>query len=217
MLKCKWINLTIFWVESAFLLLQHSENLSATLQSRKLSASQAQSIARETVITLEKLRDHEYFLLLWKEVLTESNQLNIDEPTLGRKRKASRQIENVIVALQLVSFIKNSRIFPGKFTLKYWIYLLMQSKIDSYKGIRNARSYKKIYYENVLKTKVMRMSLKPFSATFQNSSETTSASTGTIFHCMSLSQRQPLSIITWCSKTAEYRWKGNYLPGNSVI
>ena len=140
MLKRKWINLTIFWVESAFLLLQHSENLSATLQSRKLSASQAQSIARETVITLEKLRDHEYFLLLWKEVLTESNQLNIDEPTLGRKRKASRQIENVIVALQLVSFIKNSRIFPGKFTLKYWIYLLMQSKIGSYKGIRNATS-----------------------------------------------------------------------------
>ena len=155
------------------------------MQNRKLSASQAQSIARETFITLEKLRDHDYFLLLWKEVLTEPNQLNIDEPTLGRKRKASRQIENVIVALQLVSFMKNLRIFPGKFTLKYWIYLLM----GSYKGIRNATSYKKIYYENVLKTKVTRMSLKPFSATFQNSSETTSASTGTIFHCMSLSQR----------------------------
>ena len=89
------------------------------------SASQAQSLARETFITLEKLRDHDYFLLLWKEVLTESNQLNVDEPTLGRKRKASRQIENVIVALQLVSFMKNFRIFPGKFTLKYWIYLLM--------------------------------------------------------------------------------------------
>ena len=185
MLKHRWINLAIFWVESAILLLRHSDNLSTTLQNRKLSASQAQSIARETFITLEKLRDHDYFLLLWKEVLTEPNQLNIDEPTLGRKRKASRQIENVIVALQLVSFMKNLRIFPGKFTLKYWIYLLM----GSYKGIRNATSYKKIYYENVLKTKVTRMSLKPFSATFQNSSETTSASTGTIFHCISLSQR----------------------------
>ena len=37
----------------------------------KLHASQAQSIARETVITLEKLRDDDYFLLFWKEVLTE--------------------------------------------------------------------------------------------------------------------------------------------------
>ena len=37
----------------------------------KLHASQAQSIARETVITLEKRRDDDYFLLFWKEVLTE--------------------------------------------------------------------------------------------------------------------------------------------------
>ena len=58
------------------------------MQSLKLSASQAESIARKTVITLEKLRDDDYFLLFWKEVLTESRQLDIDEPALGRKKES---------------------------------------------------------------------------------------------------------------------------------
>ena len=43
---------------------------------------------------MEKLRDDYYFLLFLKEVLTESRQLDIDEPALGRKRKASRRIED---------------------------------------------------------------------------------------------------------------------------
>ena len=61
--------------------LRHSDNLSAALQSPKLSAFQAQSIARETVITLEKPpRDNDCFLLFWKEVLIESKQLDIDQP-----------------------------------------------------------------------------------------------------------------------------------------
>ena len=77
-------------VKLAILLLRHSDNLSTSLPSPKLSASQAQSIARKTVITLLKLRDDDYFLLFWKEVLTESRQLYIDQPALGRKRKASR-------------------------------------------------------------------------------------------------------------------------------
>ena len=62
-----------FGVKLAILLLRHSDNLSTTLQSPKLSASQAQSIARKTVITLEKLRDDDYFLLFWKEVLSRDN------------------------------------------------------------------------------------------------------------------------------------------------
>ena len=61
------------------------------------SASQAQSITRETVITLEKLRDDDYFLLFWKEILTESKQLDIDAPALERKRKASRRIFDMVL------------------------------------------------------------------------------------------------------------------------
>ena len=33
-------------------------------------------------------------MLFWTEVLTELKQLDIDEPVLGRKRKASRRIED---------------------------------------------------------------------------------------------------------------------------
>ena len=83
-----------FGVKLAIILLWHSDNVSTTFQSPKLSTSQAQSIARKTVIALEKLRDNDYFLLFWKEVLTESRQLDIDEPALRRKREASRRIED---------------------------------------------------------------------------------------------------------------------------
>ena len=82
-----------FEVKIAILSLRHSDNLSATLQSPKLSASQAQSITRPTVIILKELLDDDYFSLFSKEVLTGSKHLDIDEPALGRKRKAFRQIE----------------------------------------------------------------------------------------------------------------------------
>ena len=60
-----------FGVKLAILLLRHSDNPSASLQSPKLSASKAQSIARESIIALEKLRDDNSFLVFWKDVLTE--------------------------------------------------------------------------------------------------------------------------------------------------
>ena len=44
-------------------------------QSRKLSDTQAQLITRETVVTLEKLRDSDKVLLFRREALTESEQL----------------------------------------------------------------------------------------------------------------------------------------------
>ena len=64
------------------------------MQGPKLSASQTQSVTRGTVITLEKLRANDYFLLFWKEILTKSKQLDINEPVLGRKRKVSQRIED---------------------------------------------------------------------------------------------------------------------------
>ena len=107
-----------FRVKLAILLLRHSNSFSATLQNPELSASQTQSITRETFITLEKLRDDDY-LLFWKEILTESKQLYIDEPDLVRKTKASQQYKIVIVALQPVSFMKNSKVLLSKFTSMY--------------------------------------------------------------------------------------------------
>ena len=62
------------------------------MQGPKLSASQTQSVTRGTVITLTVIYD--YFLLFWKEILTELKQLDINEPVLGRKRKVSQRIED---------------------------------------------------------------------------------------------------------------------------
>ena len=76
-----------FGVKLTIILLRHSDKLSATFKISKLPASQAQSIARESITTLEKLRDDDYFSLFWKELLTKSKQLDIDEPILGRKKK----------------------------------------------------------------------------------------------------------------------------------
>ena len=50
-------------------------------------------------------------------------------------------------------------------------YLLMQSKVGSSKRITNTTSYLKVNYWSVLKTKVTRVSLKPFSTITQNSRE----------------------------------------------
>ena len=107
-----------FRVKLAILLLRHSNSFSATLQNPKHSASQTQSITRETFIALEKLRDDDY-LLFWKEILTESKQLYIDEPALVRKTKAPQQYKIVIAALQSVSFMKNSKVLLSKFTSMY--------------------------------------------------------------------------------------------------
>ena len=73
-----------------------------------------------------------------KEVLIESRQLDIDQPVLGRKREASRRIEDDY-SVSSVDFFHE--ILHGKFTFKYQIYLLMQSKIGSSKRITNATLY----------------------------------------------------------------------------
>ena len=61
-------------------------------------------IAGDTVITLEKLRDYDYFLLYWKEVLIYSKYSSTDEPVLGRKIKASQQNEDDYSRSQSVFF-----------------------------------------------------------------------------------------------------------------
>ena len=74
-----------------YLLRKHSDNLSTTLKSPKLCAAQAQSKGEETVIiTLEKLRVNNLFLLFWKNKF---KHLDTDERALSRKEKASRRIK----------------------------------------------------------------------------------------------------------------------------
>ena len=68
-------------------LLNQTYNLSQTLQNPKLSALEAQTIARDTVPTLKKDRTENAFNMFWDSVTIRQKQLSIDDPVLPRKRK----------------------------------------------------------------------------------------------------------------------------------
>ena len=75
------------------LILRHSDNLSRTLQSPKISAAEAQKVVAMTVKTLESLREEEMFKLFWTNTLRKSRELSVNEPELPRKRKTPRRYE----------------------------------------------------------------------------------------------------------------------------
>ena len=76
------------------LLLKHSDNLSKTLQSPKLSASEGQRIAAMTVKTLQSLRTDSNFDLFWTKAETARQKLDVNEPELPRKRKLPTRFED---------------------------------------------------------------------------------------------------------------------------
>ena len=49
------------------LLLQHSDNLSMTLQSQEMSTAEGQKIAEKTIHTLHSIRSDAKFELFWKK------------------------------------------------------------------------------------------------------------------------------------------------------
>ena len=61
-------------------LLNHSDNLSKTLQSPHLSASQGQKIAQMTVCALQSLRSDDNFLLFWTKVIKMASDLGVNNP-----------------------------------------------------------------------------------------------------------------------------------------
>ena len=83
----------LFEVALGQLILRHSDNLSKTLQSHKLSAAEGQRIALMTVATLNVLRDDTQFDLLWKSLQETRTKLDVDDPVLPRKRKVPRRYE----------------------------------------------------------------------------------------------------------------------------
>ena len=84
----------LFGVLLGELLLRHTDNLSKTLQSPKLSAAEGQRIAGMTLSALESLRDDDYFDLFWEKVESTRESLDVDEPQLPRKRKTPRRLED---------------------------------------------------------------------------------------------------------------------------
>ena len=82
-----------FGIQLGFLLLQHSDNLSKTLQSSRISASEGQRVAAMTVTTLQQLRNDASFDLFWEKVELERHLLDVEEPQLPRKRKVPKRLD----------------------------------------------------------------------------------------------------------------------------
>ena len=76
------------------LILNHTDNLSCTLQKTNISAAQGQSVAKLTVNTLQKIRNDQSFELLWKKVENKASLLGISDPQLPRKRKVPRRFDH---------------------------------------------------------------------------------------------------------------------------
>lgn len=78
----------IFDVMPGKRLLQHTDNLSKTLQNTPLSASEAQSCAKLTAEVLQRIRDGSKFELLSATVIQMHSCLDAASPILPRKQKA---------------------------------------------------------------------------------------------------------------------------------
>ena len=82
------------------LLLRHSVNLSASLQTKELCAGEAQTIAKNTVATLTKVRTYENYHLFWEDVKQEAAKLYIDAPKLPTRKKHEQEWKNSSVEKQ---------------------------------------------------------------------------------------------------------------------
>ena len=86
-----------FGVSLGELLLNHSDNLSRTLQTSSMSAAEDQKIANMIVKILQAIprRTDNEFKLFWLSVSQKAKHLEINEPTLPRRRKQSRRYDDV--------------------------------------------------------------------------------------------------------------------------
>ena len=74
----------------------HSDNLSASLQSPDLSAADGQAISRRTLSVLETLRDEDSYIMFWERCLKEATRSGVNDPKLPRTKKAPKKIEECI-------------------------------------------------------------------------------------------------------------------------
>ena len=75
------------------LLLRHSDNLSRTLQTPLMSASEGQKVAAMTVQALQSVRTEEYFKLFWAKAVRKGGELEVNEPSLPRRRKTPKRYD----------------------------------------------------------------------------------------------------------------------------
>ena len=78
-----------FGISLAELVLSHGDNLSATLQSSTISATEGQHVASMTKQLLTK----EKFYLFWNLVQKKAGEIDVSEPSLPRPRKVPKRFE----------------------------------------------------------------------------------------------------------------------------
>ena len=84
----------LFGIILGELLLCRSDNLSKTLQSPHRSAAEGQKIAAISVKTLKSVKTDENFQAFWGKVQRTANQLQVESPSLPRKRRAPKRNES---------------------------------------------------------------------------------------------------------------------------
>ena len=69
-----------FGIRLGHLVLSHSDNLSATLQTPNISAAEAQKLSRHTADTIVSLREEAQFNKFWNNTLSEATILEVGNP-----------------------------------------------------------------------------------------------------------------------------------------
>lgn len=83
----------LFGLVLAERLLQHTNNLSKTLQAPSLTASEGHQVADLTCMTLSRIQSTEAFDLFWDRLQSLQREYGVDEASLPRKRKAPCHLE----------------------------------------------------------------------------------------------------------------------------
>ena len=84
----------LFGVFLGEMLLQHTDNLSKSLQKETISAAEAQQLGRMVIDTLRRVREEEAFILFWDRVVKFAKSVDVDEPHLPRQRKTPKRYDS---------------------------------------------------------------------------------------------------------------------------
>lgn len=76
------------------LILRHTDNLSRVMQKADICAAEGQEVMTLTLTTLRSLRNDSSFCQFWQRVLTSSDGLGVEKPTLPRRRKTPRRLDD---------------------------------------------------------------------------------------------------------------------------
>ena len=83
----------LFGISLGNLLLRHTDNLSKSLQQKSLSAAGGQRLAKLTLDVLTSLRDEDSFKNFYARVLQDQDRLDVNAPSVPRKRKAPQRLQ----------------------------------------------------------------------------------------------------------------------------